>query len=230
MEQRRLLSLSTLITGEAPNRALEIDGDDGNQDVCLALDAGQTNLVVSDHGAEEAIFALAEFDRVEVRGLGGDDTLTLEFSDGKLVPGGITYDGGVGGFDTLVLGGTAESTVYTSASANDGQIVVDGSLYGETSGAPGGNLNYRIPTTTLSPGNHRVTVHAKDDEDTWSAPVVSHFDIEQVALSISDVTLPEGDSGLTSFDFVVTARNLGNQAATVSADYVTKIENGSFQY
>src|SRR5450432_3621675 len=53
---------------------------------------------------------LASVRSVDIKGADGEtnDTLTVDFSGGMFsVPAGIHYDGGVGGFDTLVIAGGA---------------------------------------------------------------------------------------------------------------------------
>ena len=42
-------------------------------------------------------------DRTQFRTLGGDDTLKLELANGGLIGEGLVYDGGLGGFDSLVM-------------------------------------------------------------------------------------------------------------------------------
>ena len=44
LEPRRVLSASSVITGSAPDRMLEIEGDAGDQDMLLRLDAAQTSV------------------------------------------------------------------------------------------------------------------------------------------------------------------------------------------
>jgi hypothetical protein len=67
---------------------------------------------------------------VEIEGADGDtnDTLTVDFSGGLFsLPDGIRFDGGVGGYDTLVLtGGTFALEVHEPKNQNDGVITLDG--------------------------------------------------------------------------------------------------------
>ncbi len=67
---------------------------------------------------------------VDIRGADGDtnDTLTVDLGGGLLaLPQGIRYDGGTGGFDTLVVaGGAVARQTYDQKNANDGVITLDG--------------------------------------------------------------------------------------------------------
>jgi uncharacterized repeat protein (TIGR01451 family) len=72
---------------------------------------------------------VSETSHVVIRGAGGahDDTLTVDVSDRLRLAGGIDYDGGAGGFDTLVLtGGSREAQKVTQLSPNAGTIDVAG--------------------------------------------------------------------------------------------------------
>ncbi|HUA61263.1 MAG TPA: DUF11 domain-containing protein [Verrucomicrobiae bacterium] len=69
----------------------------------------------------------AQVKRVSVRGVDGDhnDTLTVDFSDGLNLPGGIDFDGGAGGFDTLqIVGGNGLDVRHLAANRSDGSLQV----------------------------------------------------------------------------------------------------------
>jgi ELWxxDGT repeat protein len=89
---------------------------------------------------------LAGLTSLDVRGGEGDDSLILDFTNGNPIPpGGVNFDGGSGGMDSLTItGGSATEITHTFFSASDGQIVttIDGGLHGELRRA--GN---RSPTT-----------------------------------------------------------------------------------
>jgi fibronectin-binding autotransporter adhesin len=57
---------------------------------------------------------------------GEDDTLEIDLTGGDVIPsGGISYSGGAGGNDSLVVTGGAQGTVtYNYTNANDGDIVM----------------------------------------------------------------------------------------------------------
>jgi Tol biopolymer transport system component len=58
---------------------------------------------------------------------GGDDTLTVDFSGGNPIPaGGLSFDGGEGGFDSLAItGGAFHTSTFTYVNASDGSIALD---------------------------------------------------------------------------------------------------------
>ena len=60
----------------------------------------------------------------------GDDTLTLDFASGLIIPAaGLTFNGGTGGNDSLVLNNTNAqftSAVFNSTNANDGSVDLTG--------------------------------------------------------------------------------------------------------
>ena len=60
---------------------------------------------------------------------GEDDALTVDFSGGDPIPsGGVSYEGGEGGNDSLVLtGGSPTDMIYSFSNESDGSVQVDGS-------------------------------------------------------------------------------------------------------
>jgi uncharacterized repeat protein (TIGR01451 family) len=64
--------------------------------------------------------------RVEVRGAGDNkDTMTIDVRS-LVLPGGVEFDGGDGGFDTIAVTGDGGQVETTSQSAHDGDIVAAG--------------------------------------------------------------------------------------------------------
>ena len=65
--------------------------------------------------------------RVIVRGVDGDhnDTLTVDFSGRLCLPGGIDFDGGTAGFDTLrIVGGSGTDSRHIPTNRSDGVVEV----------------------------------------------------------------------------------------------------------
>ncbi len=65
----------------------------------------------------------------------GDDTVTIDFTNGNPIPaGGVEFNGGTGGNDALrIIGGTTTTVSHTLSNANDGTIVLGGALAGSIS-------------------------------------------------------------------------------------------------
>ena len=66
-----------------------------------------------------------QIQRVMVRGVDGDhnDTLTVDFSGGLQLPGGVDFDGGTAGFDSLrIVGGSGANSRHMAANRSDGRI------------------------------------------------------------------------------------------------------------
>jgi len=95
----------------------------------LTLRRDGARLVITDGASIVASAPVATTDRVVIRGATGphDDTLTIDLTNLPVLRGGIDYDGGAGGWDTLVLiGGSARVQRVTQLNPNDGDIDVDG--------------------------------------------------------------------------------------------------------
>jgi uncharacterized repeat protein (TIGR01451 family) len=93
--------------------------------LCRAAD----RIVLKDVRTEEVVASgrASSITRVVVRGADGneDDTLEVDLT-GLDLPGGIDYDGGIGGFDTLVVSGVARHATATPSSPHDGVLDYDG--------------------------------------------------------------------------------------------------------
>ncbi|REK09450.1 MAG: hypothetical protein DWQ37_18610 [Planctomycetota bacterium] len=105
LEDRRLLAVVN-VNG---------DQDFANQpDTFIVLrDAGDpADVNIFRNGALFQTIALADLDQLNVNGLGGNDTLIVNATNGLLsIPGGIHYDGGDGFDDLQLVGGTGQSEV-----------------------------------------------------------------------------------------------------------------------
>ena len=112
-----------LFAGTLHHRA----GGDHHQ---LLLRRDGARLVIADAITKRTLISApaATTDRVTVDGAPGeDDTLAIDLTQPIVLPGGIAYDGGVAGWDTLVLtGGTAVEQRVTQLTPHDGVIDVDG--------------------------------------------------------------------------------------------------------
>ena len=98
-------NISTLAGQES---VLSIEGTDADDEIRLERRPSNPAMVdayVNDVDAPAFSLPLGSFDRIEVSGLGGDDTLTVNTNEGAITaPGGIVFVGGADN-DTLVLEG-----------------------------------------------------------------------------------------------------------------------------
>ena len=103
---------------------LEVTGNaDANAITLRQSSDGQNRVEVYVDGHLVGTYAMSSIDRIQVQGLGGNDTLTL---DSRLrVPGGITFDGGEGD-NTLTLPGAPGTAVLKLTSQGQGGSVVIG--------------------------------------------------------------------------------------------------------
>jgi hypothetical protein len=143
---------------------LEIDGDTDfpgeNDTIKLVLDPGNPALLDVFLNSTTPVFQapIALLNQINVNGLGGNNTLIVDSSNGLInVPNGINYDGGTGGgFNTLQLvqtGGTTQTSDNYSVGPNTGQGI-------DTITGPGGTqtvffsdlapVTDLVPATTLT--------------------------------------------------------------------------------
>ena len=95
----------------------------------LRLDAANSNqldLIDDATGAILAYSPLQGLTKVHITGAdNADDTLTVNMSEPFWLSGGIVFDGGEGGYDTLALVGPQNSSVhYTAIGTSSGQIEI----------------------------------------------------------------------------------------------------------
>jgi hypothetical protein len=130
-------SVSNASTTVFNSGVLQIDGDMdfAGQDDTILLVRNAANPLLLDVFVNGVLFGpyqLSTLNQINVNGLGGNDTLIVDSSNGLVtVPAGIRFDGGIG-FDRLDLTQTGgptrtSSTVNIGANPGDGQsVLVDG--------------------------------------------------------------------------------------------------------
>ena len=94
-------------------------------------DSTRVNILVNGH--QFGPYPLSQIDSIAIDGLGGDDTLTVDYLNGNPIPaGGVNFDGGgqgAGGGDTLIVNDGTFTTINSSfTNAHDGNIDLDGSV------------------------------------------------------------------------------------------------------
>ena len=106
-----------------------------------------------------------------------DDTLTIDLSGGTPIPaGGVRYEGGAEGFDTIsITGGNPKRISHQPINANDGNIIIDG-LTIHYSGLE--------PITNFAPPASMVII-ASDNGDT-----ITLSDAGTVNDNLSIITIP----------------------------------------
>ncbi|MFI5379551.1 MAG: beta strand repeat-containing protein [Tepidisphaerales bacterium] len=154
LEGRVLLSVAL------QNGVLTVNGTSANDQIALSVDAGDATLLdVVVNGALQATPMAAGVNQIQVNGLAGDDTLTIDVSHGNPIPvGGIAYDGG-DGFDSLAIAGSAPaSTAYTPGPGGGTIVVASGGVSGTVTAT---NIE---PVLDMVPGP--LTVNANNGNNT----------------------------------------------------------------
>ncbi len=133
LEDRRLLSVA--LNGGIVDFSGDSNAANTNDRLLIRLDAAGTSIEFVENGALTDSEPLASVSQINVWGLAGDDTLTVDNGNGLIiVAGGIHYDGGAG-VNSLVMqqtGGVAPS----SSSYTPGPAAGAGS---SSFGGPGGS-------------------------------------------------------------------------------------------
>ncbi|MCY2929009.1 MAG: FG-GAP-like repeat-containing protein [Planctomycetota bacterium] len=106
---------------------LTVSGDDGPNAIRIVLNAGNPAFVDvfvdNDTGTPDGSFELSTLTNIILDGLGGNDTFTVDSSNG-LIPVPVAVRGGEGRDSLTLTGGTAVSTVYNAGpTADAGEIV-----------------------------------------------------------------------------------------------------------
>ncbi|QDU28454.1 Hemolysin, chromosomal [Anatilimnocola aggregata] len=90
------------------------------------------NLEVSLNNVVVLSSPFVDINILTLNGLDGDDTLTIDMTNGNPIPtSGISFAGGVGGNDSMVVtGGSTTTVIHTFNNASDGRIVLAGPIAG----------------------------------------------------------------------------------------------------
>jgi hypothetical protein len=131
-----------------------VSGDDtGTTDDAFVLSriSGTSAVQVTVNGVRQYA-GLLEGLALVINGLGGNDTLTVDATNGNPIPaGGLTYNGGGNTGDTLALtGGTFTTVTFNATNATDGNINLDSSILTYTglasisSNVTAGNVGFHL--------------------------------------------------------------------------------------
>ena len=171
----------------APSRLLvystEPRSDGGENRLILGLNGRNLELVDAESGAVVRKQAFARTTAIYIRGADGEtkDTLVVDFTSGTFdLPGGIHFDGGTGGYDTLDLhGGSFARQHFEAINSTDGIFHFD---------------QLRVAFTNLEPINDTVAAatfiyngtNANETITIVNGPVVSGFQTTSITNSASE--------------------------------------------
>ncbi|WP_083904823.1 dockerin type I domain-containing protein [Rhodopirellula sp. SWK7] len=97
-------------------------------DETFELTSDPTSITLFRNAVPVATILKSSVNRFVVNSVDGDDVLRLDFTNGSPLPaGGIAFDGGIGGNDSMeIVNGTASTVTHTFLNANDGSVDIDG--------------------------------------------------------------------------------------------------------
>ena len=144
LEERVVLNVGPVADVLLEDPLATIEVDDGDLTVCdaaglddeLSITVNGSNYIIESlngnliagNGATQIDESTVEVamesvsGQIDIQTLEGEDTLTVDFA-GRLDWAPITFDGGVAGFDSLIINGTdGFSTAYNFINASDGSI------------------------------------------------------------------------------------------------------------
>ena len=141
-----LVPLGTTDVGLSAGNLAITDADGGNTNDTLTITLNGANVRINDPlnllaagaGATQIDANTVEIPLANITAgitidtLGGDDVFTVDFTGGNVIPGsGLTFAGGAGGNDSIIItGGTTGTVTHSFTNANDGSITLAGSLTG----------------------------------------------------------------------------------------------------
>jgi len=113
----------------------EFDGSSGNDSFFIRMVGDDIEIRTggaSPAGTVLMLTPVVNLTTLALNGSDGNDTLTVDLSGGNPIPSdGITFDGGNGGSDSIVLtGGSTTTTTYTFYDEHSGKIELNGPIAG----------------------------------------------------------------------------------------------------
>ncbi len=183
----------------------------------LHLAETPTSSNISVDGVFAGSFAQSGANPITLDGGDGDDTLTIDFSGGYVLPAqGITFNGGVGGNDAIdIANAPSGNAIFNYTNATDGSVVIPGAgtinytgLDPLTYSSSGGTLTFN-----LTAGNDDITVSTSG-----SNLILSGATIETTTVSLTSVTaiIVNGGGGADK----VTVNNALTQNVTLNVGEV----------
>lgn len=182
-------------------------GGASNDAIGITIDGN--NLVVTLEGVTTEI-PLAGLTELIINGGDGDDTLTVDLGGGPL-PFNITFNGGNGGFDTLVVTGFDESGAFNAYNANytnrhDGSIQF----------RDGGTILSTVSYTGLEP----ISIDGTPTEIIFNLPSTNDTDVTLTAIAggllrLAGTTFETTDFNPTGVTSITINGNAGNDTITI---------------
>src|SRR3954469_6325659 len=146
------------VKAKIQDRTLTITGGNGADEITLRLAPGDPTMleVVADRVAGQDSFARSRFDRIVVDAGRGDDTLSIDESNGRFTDTqATTLNGGAG--DDTITGGSSDETLV----GGEGDDTVNGGRGTDTALLGAGDDSF-----TWNPGDGSDVVEGQDGTDT----------------------------------------------------------------
>jgi uncharacterized repeat protein (TIGR01451 family) len=222
-----LLSTQTTlaaVTSVPPAADPVLDVEDDGDDIRVVVNGTDLEVWLDGGGTPWMTYTLSTLNTLTINGLGGDDTLTVDFGGGDPVPtGGLFFNGGAGGNDTMALqGGSPTDMAYTYSNLNDGSVNVDGSLITYTGLEPiASTITAANVTLTYSDTAETITVSGAGAQTQVSSTLGETTTFNNPTNSL---TINAGDVG----DDIITVNGFGTGYAATTTTFNGQGGNDTF--
>jgi autotransporter-associated beta strand protein len=179
---------------------INADEFSANADNGIILTQSGGRIVVTVDGQTVLDQAVSTLNSLTINGQTGNDTLTVDFSDGNPIPpGGVSYDGGTGADALALTGGSATEVSFGFINAHDGSVTIDGRTIGYCNLEPiTSDIQATHVTLDYSTTGETITVQ-QDSSDTAKTLVTSTLPPSGESVSFLNptgtLTINAGDTG-----------------------------------
>ncbi|MCM2371003.1 tail fiber protein [Aporhodopirellula aestuarii] len=207
-----------------------IEADGNNNDIRVVINGGNTDVIID--GVTVLSQPTANIPKLTINGNDGNDTFTVDYSNGTPIPPeGLFFNGNgqnASGGDSVVLdNGTVTTIVHTFANQNDGTIDIDGSVITYTGLEPIiDNLDATDRVFTYTGGDETITLSDDGDAGDNQSQIVSTLG-ESVVFThpTNSVTVNAGTGAdaviVTTLDALYAASLIVDGGNDASTDLVT---------